>query len=363
MYIEYRSSEELIKRNYLKMVITKTMFIRELRDQFFFLLIALLQTFLMCPACDTIQRFGPIAALTFLIWNALWKGNSYLSHVLSRKVNWIHQPVKRLIFGIALTISYTVLAVVLLVEAFEYFSGTTLGRAYLYTLYGSIIITILISFFLHARSFLLSWRQASFEKERFEKESISARYEALKNQVSPHFLFNSLNALTNLVHEDPDKAVRFIKQLSDVYRYVLETREKELVPLAKELAFLESYLYLQQIRFGKKLDIELDLNPADIQVPPLALQMLIENAIKHNIISEEDPLTIRLYAENGYLVVENNLQKKPAIIEDTPGLGLANICKRYEFLSSSKVKISEEQNRFMVKLPVLYNSPNGHTDH
>jgi sensor histidine kinase YesM len=338
------------------MVITKKTFIRELRDLFFFFLISLLQTYLMCPQCNTLERFGRILLFTFLMWIVLWKGNSFLSDFLSAQIPWIRQPVKRFLLGIVLTICYTVLAVVTLIEVFEYFTETTMGEAYLYTLYGSIIITILISFFLHARSFLLSWRKASFEKEVFEKESISARYEALKNQVSPHFLFNSLNALTNLVYEDQEKAIRFIKQLSEVYRYVLETHDKEVVPLSQELKFLESYLYLQQIRFGRKLNVRMGAMPENMQVAPLALQMLIENAIKHNVVSEEDPLTILLYPENGFLVVENNLQKKICMDEaPSPGLGLENIRKRYEYLSNEKVQVLQNEIKFIVKLPALIN--------
>lgn len=340
-----------------KMVITKKLFLKELRELFFFFLISLFQTYLMCPQCKTVDRFGRIALFTFLMWMVLWKGNSMLARFLSRRIPWMLEPVKRFLVGIVLTISFTVLAVITLMELFEYFLNTTLGEGYLYTLYGSVLITIFISFFLHARNFLLSWRKASFEKEVFEKESISAKYEALKNQVSPHFLFNSLNALTNLVYEDQQKAVSFIKQLSEVYRYVLDTRDREVVPIAEELKFLHAYLYLQQIRFGKKLHVDIAALPGNVQVAPLALQMLIENAIKHNVISEEDPLTIMLYAENGFLVVENNLQRKTSMDEGTSsGLGLENIRKRYEFLSREKIQVLEYERKFVVKLPVLKNS-------
>jgi sensor histidine kinase YesM len=336
------------------MVITKKSFIKELRDLFFFFLISLLQSFLMCPQCDTPERFFRIVLFTFLMWILLWKGNSFISGILSQKFPWIQYPEKRFIIGIVLTIGYTLFVVVSLIEVFEYFKILIFGEGSRYTLYGSIIITILISFFLHARHFLLFWRKASFEKEKFEKESIAARYESLKNQVSPHFLFNSLNALSNLVYEDPDNAVKFIKQLSEVYRYVLDTREKEVVTLGEELKFLESYLYLQGFRFGHKLDVKIAVMNENIQVAPLALQMLIENAIKHNVISEEDPLTIRVYTDNGFLVVENNLQKKTSMPEElSSGLGLLNICKRYEFLSNEKVQITEDGKRFLVKLPAL----------
>ena len=335
------------------MAITKKIFIRELRDIFFFVMVSLLQSFLMCPQCPP-QRFFQIAVFTFFMWLLLWKGNSLLSDILSRKISWTQFPFKSFVAGISVTMLYTVVAVFTLMTAFEYLTGAGFGKAGILILYGAILITILISLFLHGRRFLMCWRQASVEKEMFEKETIAARYEALKNQVSPHFLFNSLNALTFLVREDADKAVKFIKQLSDVYRYVLETREKELVPLSEELKFLDSYLYLQQIRFGKKLIVKIAAMPKEAGVAPLALQMLIENAIKHNVVSDDDPLSINLYAENGFLVVENNLQKKTTVEdESSSGLGLANICKRYEFLSNEKVRVLEDEHRFTVKLPTL----------
>ena len=249
---------------------------------------------------------------------------------------------------------YTVLAVVLLIEAFEAVTIISLGKASTYTVYATVVITILISIFLNAKNFLFFWQQAASEKEKFEKESIVARYESLKSQVSPHFLFNSLNALTHLVYQDPDRAVNFIKQLSEVYRYVLDTRDKELVMLSEELSFIRSYLFLQDIRFGKKLIVIIGEMDSDIRVAPLALQMLIENAIKHNVVSDEHPLTIRLYTAGGFLVVENNLQKKTYSGEElSAGVGLENIRRRYAFLSNKKVSISENGTTFVVKLPIL----------
>ena len=169
-----------------------------------------------------------------------------------------------------------------------------------------------------------------------------AKYESLKSQVSPHFLFNSLNALTNLVYEDQDKAAKFIKQLSEVYRYVLDTRDKEVVSMEEEKNFLNSYLFLQQIRFGDKLKLEVNLDETRSRIAPLVLQMLVENAIKHNVISEENPLHINIYVKDGFIVVENNLQKKSVMLDESPGIGLDNIAKRYEFLSDKKVEVIEE---------------------
>ena len=225
--------------------------------------------------------------------------------------------------------------------------------SYLEMIFISLTITFFISLFLHGKEFLVRWKAAAVDAEASKRESMMAQYESLKSQVNPHFLFNSLNALTNLVYEDQDKAAKFIKQLSEVYRYVLDTRNREVVGLEEELQFLKAYLFLQQIRFGDKLQIKIELSGVESPVAPLAFQMLIENAIKHNVISQEDPLTIRLYSTQNYLVVENNLQKKSVLREDSPGIGLDNIRKRYAFLSDQPIEVNQTEKLFSVRLPIL----------
>ena len=183
---------------------------------------------------------------------------------------------------------------------------------------------------------------------------MATRYESLKNQVNPHFLFNSLNALTNLVYEDQDLAADFIRQLSKVYRYVLETRSKEVVSLETEMKFVESYLFLQHIRFDDKLRVEASVSGFENRLlPPLALQMLLENAIKHNTIAKDEPLTISIRVEEDMLVVKNNLQIKNIPTEESSGMGLANIKARYEFLSDKPVVVEKTESYFRVKLPLL----------
>ncbi|MFZ6013690.1 MAG: sensor histidine kinase, partial [Bacteroidota bacterium] len=288
------------------MTIDRKIVLAEARDLAMFGLICVLQAYLVCPSCDTAGEYVQVWFFSLLTWIFLWKGNGFLSDYISAKIPWIKFPVKRLLVGIVGTVVYTVGAVVCLMSFFEAGFDFNFGSGYRYTIYGSMGVTIIISLVLHSRAFFLHWQQASLDAEKFEKESIMAKYESLKNQVNPHFLFNSFNALTNLVYEDQEKAVKFIKQLSDVYRYVLDTRDKELVSLEEEQRFLLSYIYLEKIRFGDKLNIDIQLPQTKTKVAPLALQMLVENAIKHNIISEDDPLFVRLYQENGFIVVENN---------------------------------------------------------
>ena len=309
--------------------------------------------YFMCTYCRTdYKAFAWNIVFSFISWMTLWGVNSELNDFLSKKISWVKFPTRRLLAGIAATIFFTVLAIMSLIKLWELIWSTEFGN-YRGIVINSLIITFFISLFFHGRSFLIEWRRAAVAAEQYQKESMTATYESLKNQVNPHFLFNSLNALTNLVYEDQDKAANFIKQLSEVYRYVLETRDKEVVPLEEELKFLKSYTYLQKIRFGDKLSIELSLNGLTSMVAPLALQMLIENAVKHNEVSEENPLHIKVSGEKNFIVVENNLQKKQLSGELNSGVGLENIRKRYQFLSNVQVVVEQSSNKFVVKLPII----------
>lgn len=300
-----------------------------------------------------IRRFLVIGSLTALIWVFLWIGNAYVSLWLDGKLSWHTDAGKRFFAGVLGMIGYTLAAVYFLAFFYRIVFNFDVGSGIGGTLTSTIIITIIISMFMTSRSFLMHWKQAAVDAEASKKESIKAQYESLRSQVNPHFLFNSLNALTNLVYEDQDKAAKFIKQLSEVYRYVLDTRDKEVVPLGEELRFIEAYLFLQQIRFGDKLRVNLKLEGVDTVVAPLALQMLLENAIKHNVISEELPLGIDVYTDGMFIVVENGLQKKSVLDEASPGLGLENIRRRYEFLTENKVEVKENDGKFIVRLPFL----------
>src|SRR5688572_5307072 len=237
------------------MVITREIWIRELKFAGFFIGASIVQTYFTCRGCDQ-REYYLISFFTLIMWVLLWRGNSLLTNFVDSKVSWYRYPNKRLVIGLISTIIYTLIAVVSAMLVFEKVFDFNFGSSFTWTIYFSVIVTIIISLILHSREFLLRGRQAAIDKEILQKESISAKYETLKSQVSPHFLFNSLNALTNLVYEDQDKAVMFIKQLSEVYRYVLDTREKEVVPVRDELKFLESYLFLQRIRFGDKLNVK-----------------------------------------------------------------------------------------------------------
>jgi len=200
--------------------------------------------------------------------------------------------------------------------------------------------------------FFKYWKKAVLSEEQLKRESLSLQYESLKNQVNPHFLFNSLNVLTSLIEKDKDASIKYVKQLSDVFRYVLDQNGRELVPITTELKFIESYRFLQQIRFGTNFKIQININDKDFQIVPLALQILIENAVKHNEISLENPLTIKIYDDEGFLYVSNNLQLR-SNIPDSNHIGLKTLDFQYEFLSGKKMEVIHNHSHFVVKFPKL----------
>ena len=201
------------------------------------------------------------------------------------------------------------------------------------------------------------WEHSLYESERLKKESLVSQLELLKNQISPHFLFNSLNALITLVPEDPKLSVLFIQRLSNVYRHVLNYNEKNVISLEAELKFLDDYIFLNKMRFGENLRIvyHLPVNLEQMKVIPFTLQMLVENAIKHNIVSGKKPLTITISKDGNFIVVKNNLQVKTSGVEST-GTGLQNITSRYELLTNKQVEVIADTSDFSVSLPLIYDS-------
>jgi sensor histidine kinase YesM len=194
---------------------------------------------------------------------------------------------------------------------------------------------------------LLLWKEAVLNLEKLKKESF-------RNQVNPHFLFNSLNVLTELLYDNQEQAARFVNQLAQVYRYVLEYKDKEVVELKTELEFIEAFTFLLKIRFDKNLIITTNIKTTDNRfIPPLTLQLLVENAIKHNHISCENPLAIDIFECDDYIIIQNKVRLKTSM-ERSTGIGLNNIKERYKFLSDKNIIIENTRDFFIVKVPCLY---------
>lgn len=218
------------------------------------------------------------------------------------------------------------------------------------------IVLVLIVALIDLGIFLLTrWHHSMSELERFKQESAEFQLAMLKSQVNPHFLFNSLNTLSSLIHRDTKKAADFVQKLAKVYRHVLENKEKELIYLSEELQFLEHYMDLLTTRFGDAIQFEWNIDKAVLQkhIAPLTLQMLVENAIKHNIRSKRKPLHIRLYTDKSLkLCVTNNIQPRK-MVGFSSGIGLNNIQSRYQFLTEEKIEIMKNEQQFSVKIPLL----------
>ena len=217
------------------------------------------------------------------------------------------------------------------------------------------IATLFVSYWIYNLiKSILKKQENKIKVQQIIAGTASAKFESLKNQIDPHFLFNSLNVLSSLIEENPENAQRFTTSLSKIYRYVLEQKDKELVTVTEELAFAKTYMNLLKMRFENSITFELPENfdNSDAKVVPLSLQLLLENTIKHNVVSENKPLHIKIYIKDNFLVVENNLQKKE-VLQDRKGVGLQNIVSRYAILSERKVLIDDNKEAFAVYLPIL----------
>lgn len=201
---------------------------------------------------------------------------------------------------------------------------------------------------------ILKQQQMIVENQQLRTESIRNQYEALKNQLNPHMLFNSLNTLQSLIRETPARAVDYTQELSRVLRYTLQSNESRYVTLAEELAFAEAYIFLMKMRYEDNLtfDIAVDKRLRDRLLPPMSLQVLVENAIKHNEISNRRPLTVSIRTEDGMLIVCNPIQAK-LTGSAGPGIGLDNLAKRYQLLGHCELGITRDNGRFCVRLPLL----------
>jgi LytS/YehU family sensor histidine kinase len=218
----------------------------------------------------------------------------------------------------------------------------------------TILCTALVMTVYESVFFLNELRKSVEEKEMLKRESLQAQVNALKIQVNPHFLFNTLNTLAAVIPENPQQAVDFVQQLSKVYRHILEVKDEPSILLKEELEVLEAYAFLLKTRHGNNLDITVRVGREQLgqRIVPLSLQILMENAIKHNIVSAARPLRIEIFAEPDTLVMTNNLQRKHQSIEST-GIGLDNIRNRYRLLGAPPVEVEEGAERFVVRIPLL----------
>jgi hypothetical protein len=288
-----------------------------------------------------------------LMTGGIWIGCLKIVTYLWERCPWEHQPQKHLVVEFLAILVYTML------YSYSLYSlcvQTGFIESRPDKLLAEVFVTILITFFittLHESVFFYQQWKYNFSKSiQLQNKHLRAQYEVLKAQVSPHYIFNSLNNLVSIVDENP-LAVEYINQMSSYLRYVLKNRREELVVLKEELSMLKKYIYLHKIRYGEIFNVKINVDDdlLQMQLPPLTLQMLLENVIKHNVIAKAKPLYVHIYHSNGYLLMENNRNLKKVM--DSTGQGLNNIKQRYSYFTSNKVVVEETYAIFKVAVPLL----------
>lgn len=286
-----------------------------------------------------------------------WNGACTIIFLLRRKYPEISKTKRRvLLSGLVIIIWMTVggIPLKILFNVVEFKDLMSLNEHVKYLPFNFIVATV-VSLSYEAFYFFDKWKEQFTLNQQLKNQQIRTQYEVLQNQMSPHFLFNSLNTLTTIIPENPDAAISFTEKLSEVYRYILQNKDRELVSLKEEIDFVQSYLFLLRMRYPDNLtvDFKIDDKYLDLTIPPLTLQMLAENAIKHNVVSKAKPLHIDIYIENGKsVVVKNNLQRKDSLDKSTK-TGLDNIRKRYSILGQKEIDVITSTTNFMVAVPLI----------
>ena len=318
--------------------------------------------FLIDGGEKTFERYS----ITFLISGMytffIGLGNGFLNDYLDSKFSWTEETRKRTIAAIVGTLvmnialvyfcNYLNFIVIQGKNPEKFFNGEMNFINWFF-----INFAIMISAIGHARGFMAAWKNST-KKEVVEQKliakSANAQFESLKNQLDPHFLFNSLNVLDSLIEENPVQAQRFTNSMSKIYRYVLEQKDKELVSVEEEIDFAKTYCELLKTRFEDAVTFDFNISEEDKKgfVVPLSLQLLLENSIKHNFATSSKPLNIKIFTEKGNLIIENNLQTRE-LPNTSTGVGLANIVSRYNLLTERNVFVEKSEAFFRVKLPIL----------
>jgi sensor histidine kinase YesM len=278
--------------------------------------------------------------------------------VLLNRFPKYHQTFKRIGLSLLAYIIIMIAAITIIFLGYDYIGF--LGYEINWNTYGKVLMVGVMSNVLatsinEGASFYEKWRVMVDEAENLKKENLQSQLEGLKGQVNPHFLFNSLNSLSSLIADEPEKAEKFLDEMSKVYRYLLRNNEEGLATLDKEMQFMQSYFHMLKTRYGEGLDMEMRIHEQYLkyQVPPLTLQMLVENAVKHNMILKDSPLQILIMTTNsGKLVVSNNLQRKGRNISSNK-VGLSNIAKKYELMREEEITVQDDGKEFSVAVPLI----------
>lgn len=294
--------------------------------------------------------------ITLAFTSSIWGGCLKVIKRLQQKFPQLQQTKRRILFEFIFCM-ITMAVITSILDVIFYFIFKDDGRP-LFMADNYLIAGIATSFVLSVYEglyFFEKYQQALITTEELKKSNLQSQFDSLKNQVNPHFLFNSLNTLASLIEEDKDASVKFVQKMSSVYRYLLQSNDKELTTVGKELEFIQSYIFMLKTRFEESLKTEVSINEQylDYLISPLTLQLLVENAVKHNVVSNDSPLVIKIFVDDEKkLNVTNVLQKKIHLVKSN-GVGLKNIIQRYELLGAGKVEVIETEKEFIVKVPLF----------
>jgi len=290
-----------------------------------------------------------IIGVTLVVEQGFW-----ITKRLDNWLSWRNSMKKRIIVQLGAQIMLVSLIITCIKFIFP--NLFTQDIVYRQAIVMGIILSILITALVTAESFFIQWNRTVLEATKHEQQATKAQLEFLKMQIDPHFLFNNFSTLTSLIEEDPQLAVEYLQRLSAIYRHVLKEQEQHVVRLKEELEFIDAYLFLYKTRYQDSLVVEVNItgNLMEKGIATATLQLLVENAIKHNSISKQEPLTIHILAEEEYLIVKNNINHTLKRVEST-GLGLKNITERYLLLCNQEILVEQTPSEFVVKIPLLEN--------
>jgi sensor histidine kinase YesM len=286
-----------------------------------------------------------------------WYLQIIIALIMNARYPRYNQTIRRVLISMALYVITTIVTVVIIFLLYDRVSFFQYELNLWHMLWASITgagTAVLAASFHEGVAFYEKWKKVTDEAEQLKKENLQTQLESLKAQVNPHFLFNSLNSLSSLISEDPAKAEKFLDEMCKVYRYLLRNNENDLAPLWVEMQFIQSYYHLLKTRYGDSLYLEVNI-PDELvwyRIPSLTLQMLVENAVKHNVMMKDQPLNIHITtAEGPRLIVSNNLQRKKRISSNK--VGLNNIVKKYKLLKQDDIIVQEDEKAFAVVLPLI----------
>ncbi len=296
------------------------------------------------------------ALIQFINLACIWESMRLLNNFLNKKLPFENDPKRRIIIQLFCVTLFAIIITTPVIKAIEYFSPFPVNHAYrVIIIISALSILMSINLGYIGAYFFDQWKKSLLKSLELEKEKSVVQYQNLLNQLNPHFFFNSLTSLNSLIYKDQQLASDFLQQLSKIYRYMLENKDKELVTLESEINFVKNYIELLKTRFRNGLIVEIEISEKCYEklIVPVTLQIMIENALKHNIIDEDSPLTINVHTEDNYLFIENNLQRKNRI-EGSHNQGLTNYKNLYQYLSPMRaVEAIEIEGKFVVKIPLL----------